>query len=78
MARSIHNNFFLILVCLLVAACTGTRHLPKGEKLYTGAEIKLESAGKKDKKLIKSTAELAVRPAPEQGLSGVSPQIVAV
>ena len=64
MLRSILNSLFLILVCLLLAACTGLRNLPKGEKLYTGAEIKLESADKLNKKFIKTTAQLAVRPYP--------------
>ncbi len=75
MARSIQNNFFLLLVCLLVAACTGTRHLPKGEKLYTGAEIKLESAGEINKKQVKSTVELAIRPAPNKVYLGFRPKV---
>jgi len=60
---------------LLFSACTGTRHLPKGEKLYTGAEIKLESAEKLNKKLIKTTAELAVRPAPNKVYLGNRPRL---
>jgi len=60
---------------LLLAACTGTRHLPKGEKLYTGAEIKLESADKLNKKLIKATAQLAVRPAPNKVYLGNRPKL---
>jgi len=69
------NIFFLILVFLLIAACTGTRHLPKGEKLYTGAEIKLESADKLNKKMIKATAQLAVRPAPNKVYLGNRPRL---
>jgi len=64
-----------MLVCLILAACTGTRHLPKGEKLYTGAEIKLESAGKVDKKFIKTTALLAVRPVPNKVFLGMRPKL---
>ena len=75
MLRSIQNNFLLILGCLLLAACTGTRHLPKGEKLYTGAEIKLESSEKINKRLIKTTAELAVRPAPNKVYLGNRPKL---
>src|SRR5665647_777461 len=69
------NIFFLILISLLLAACTGTSHLPKGEKLYTGAEIKLESADKLNKKMIKATAQLAVRPAPNKVYLGNRPRL---
>jgi outer membrane protein assembly factor BamA len=75
MSRSIQNSFFLLLVSLLLAACTGTRHLPKGEKLYTGAEIKLESAEKINKKFIITTAQLAVRPAPNKVYFGIRPKL---
>ncbi|MCX6221850.1 MAG: BamA/TamA family outer membrane protein [Bacteroidia bacterium] len=75
MLRSIQNSLFLILVCLLLAACTGLRNLPKGEKLYTGAEIKLESADKLNKKFIKTTAQLAVRPVPNKVYLGIRPKL---
>ena len=48
MIRSMVNKYFLLLICLSVAACSGTKLLPKGEKLYTGAKIKLVQ---KDKSL---------------------------
>ncbi|MCK9411339.1 MAG: outer membrane protein assembly factor [Prolixibacteraceae bacterium] len=75
MLRSIQNSLFLILGCLLLAACTGTRNLPKGEKLYTGAEIKLESSDKVNKKFIKATALLAVRPVPNKVYLGIRPKL---
>jgi len=78
MTRSIPNKYFLIIVCLLLAACSGTKHLPIGEKLYTGAEIKLESTGKiikKKKQFIKSTAVNAVRPAPNKSFLGMRPKL---
>jgi len=75
MLRSIQNSLFLILVCLFLAACTSTRNLPKGEKLYTGAEIKLESADKLNKKFIKTTAQLAVRPIPNKVYLGFRPKL---
>jgi outer membrane protein assembly factor BamA len=67
-------HIYLIFI-LLLAACTGTRHLPSGEKLYTGAEIKLESAEKVNKKMIKSTAQLAVRPVPNKVYLGNRPKL---
>ena len=58
-----------------MAACSGTRHLPNGEKLYTGAEIKLESAENLNKKLVKAAAGGAVRPLPNKGLFGIRPKL---
>ncbi len=64
-----------ILIVMLLASCSGTRHLPKGEKLYTGAEIKLESADHVNKRLIKSVAEGAVRPLPNKSIFGMRPKL---
>jgi len=68
-------KFLLPLFCLLLAACTGTRHLPAGEKLYTGAEIELETADKMNKRYIKNIAESAVRPAPNRKFLGTRPKL---
>jgi outer membrane protein assembly factor BamA len=75
MTRSILNKYFLILICLLLAACSGTKHLPKGEKLYTGGEIKLETTDKINKRFIKTIAESAVRPAPNKSYLGMRPKL---
>jgi outer membrane protein insertion porin family len=61
-----------------MAACSGTKHLPPGEKLYTGAEIKTESSEiitKKKKQFIKTTAENAVRPLPNKSFLGMRPKL---
>jgi len=63
------------ILILLLAACTGTRHLPNGEKLYTGAEIKLESAEKMDRQFVKSIVKAAVRPAPNKVYLGIRPKL---
>lgn len=57
-------------------ACSGTKHLPEGEKLYTGAEIELESNEKiNKKKFIKSSAEVALRPKPNKSFLGIRPKL---
>lgn len=61
------NYLFLILISLLFTACSGTRHLPNGEKLYIGAEIKLESVDNVNKRMIKAAAEGSVYPSPNKG-----------
>jgi hypothetical protein len=63
------------MVCLILTACNGTRHLPKGEKLYTGAEIKLDSPVKVNKRLIKTKVEEAVRPLPNAAIFGIRPKL---
>lgn len=62
-------------IFLLLAACSGTKHLPDGEKLYTGAEIKLESVGKVNSRSIKAAAEQAVRPVPNKSYFGLRPKL---
>jgi len=78
MKLSILNKYLPILFCVLIAACSGTRHLPPGEKLYTGSEIKLESTDiiiKKKKRVIKTTAENAIRPQPNKKFLGMRPKL---
>jgi outer membrane protein assembly factor BamA len=58
-----------------LAACSGTKHLPRGEKLYTGGEIKLETTDKINKRFIKTIAESAVRPAPNKSYLGMRPKL---
>ena len=73
------SNYLLFILCLFLAACSGTRHLPNGEKLYTGAEIKLVSTDKStthtNKGLIKSLAKSSMRPAPNSSYLGMRPQL---
>lgn len=76
MKPPVKNNLLLFFVCLLIISCSGTRHLPEGEKLYTGAEVKLES---KEKVSIKGkaedAAEGAIRPLPNKGFFGIRPKL---
>jgi outer membrane protein insertion porin family len=64
-----------LIICLILASCTGTSHLPKGERLYTGAEIKLESVEKVNKGNIKAIVESVVRPEPNNIYFGIRPQL---
>jgi len=66
----------LIAICLLIASCSGTRHLPPGEKLYTGAEIKITSPDKiRNKRSVKTVAKNAVRPIPNKSFIGLRPKL---
>jgi len=73
------NKYVLISVCLLMTACSGIKLLPKGEKLYTGAEIKLVSTDKSsiavNKGFIKNIAKSSIRPLPNTSYLGMHPQV---
>ncbi|MBN1926565.1 MAG: BamA/TamA family outer membrane protein [Prolixibacteraceae bacterium] len=71
-----YKNILRLLACLFMASCSGTRHLPYGEKLYVGAEIKIESAEKIDKGAIKSAAEDVLRPKPNKSYFGMRPKLL--
>ena len=78
MALPIKNLFVQFTICLLLASCSGTKHLPKGEKLYTGAKINLESTdhiSHRKKKVIETVAENAVRPKPNKKFIGLRPKL---
>jgi outer membrane protein assembly factor BamA len=73
------NKYLLIFICLFITACSGTKLLPKGEKLYTGAEIKLVSTDKSsiavNKGLIKNIAKGSIRPNANSSYLGMRPQV---
>jgi len=70
------NSCLLYLLCLLTGACSGTRDLPVGDKLYTGSTIRLESVEViKHTNFIKTTAENAIRPLPNSSIFGMRPKV---
>ncbi len=62
-----------ITVMTLLYACSGTKYVPKGDALYTGASIKVntDSASKKHKSLVKDIASSLTRPKPNRSIFGV-------
>jgi outer membrane protein insertion porin family len=78
MAKHIKTIFALFTIGLLLASCSGTKHLPKGEKLYSGAKINLESTesiSHRKKKAIETVAKNAVRPTPNKEFMGFRPKL---
>jgi outer membrane protein assembly factor BamA len=66
--------YIIILVSLyfLLSACSGTRHLPPGDKLYTGARINVNGASTvSEKKVIKEDLEGLTRPKPNVRFLGI-------
>lgn len=69
-------NSLLVICVILHSGCTGLKKLPPGEKLYTGARIKLEYNGDiKKKKEIIAKAKSAVRPDANQSFLGMRPKL---
>lgn len=62
-------------MCLFLSACSVTKHLPKDEKLYTGAVIKIETTDKINRHNIKTIIETAVRPEPNKSFLGMRPKL---
>lgn len=75
MNRIMRNIFYLIFISMLLTACSGTRHLPSGDKLYTGAEIKLESTDHLNRKFIRMNVEEDLRPEPNKSFLGMRPRL---
>jgi outer membrane protein assembly factor BamA len=71
----IRGSLYFIFFVLLFIGCTGTSHLPKGERLYTGAVVKLESTEKVSKGNIKAIVESVIRPEPNNSYLGLRPQL---
>jgi outer membrane protein insertion porin family len=76
MTPLLRNNFFLLLVFVLAVSCRGTKRLPVGEKLYTGASVQLVSPEKiKSKNKITTEAKTAIRPEPNKKFLGQRPKL---
>ncbi|MCY7421859.1 MAG: BamA/TamA family outer membrane protein [Chitinophagaceae bacterium] len=78
MTKKIYQNILAYaLVGLFVVSvgpgCNITKNVPKGDALYTGATIKMESseAETKENKVIKSTLQGLTRPKPNSKLLGI-------
>lgn len=67
------HHSFLFLTIFLLAACSTTKHLPEGESLYTGAEVRLNAEGltAKEKKVHRSDLQGLTRPRPNTRFLGI-------
>lgn len=65
----------LLLSFGLLTACGGTKHLPKDEKLYTGASIQFKTTDKVNKRLLKEATQQSFRPEPNKSYFGMRPQL---
>lgn len=65
------NRCLLLFLILATASCNVTKHLPEGEKLYTGAKVKVNDDSKKIRSALSSELKGLVRPKPNKKLLGI-------
>ncbi|RCH56562.1 hypothetical protein DJ568_01500 [Mucilaginibacter hurinus] len=69
----IKNTIYLLLITTLLSACSTTKYLPPGEKLYTGHKVKVDGkdiSNKEEKKLSEDLKGL-LRPKPNSSILGL-------
>ena len=67
-----YRHWFVIIVVVFAYSCSSTRHLPEGEKLYTGATVAVDGPGTvREKKVLRTDLQGLTRPKPNSKFLGV-------
>jgi outer membrane protein insertion porin family len=71
------NLSYLLLLAIVLNACSNTKYLPKGEKLYTGGQVKIvdKDIKKGDSKALTTELEALLRPKPNGSFLGLRPKL---
>lgn len=72
--KRVGRKLYFLSVCFFLVACSATKHLPEGEKLYTGAKINLKGTNelsKREHKVLKNDLEGLTRPKPNTRFLGI-------
>ncbi|MFY7730178.1 MAG: hypothetical protein ACOVRN_11730, partial [Flavobacterium sp.] len=64
---------YILFFILIVAGCSNTKHLPKGDLLYTGGKVTINDSlmPKKEKKALTKELEELLRPKPNSNFFGL-------
>jgi outer membrane protein assembly factor BamA len=76
--REPRQTRLLLLIALLAfaVACSNTKYLKKGEQLYVGADVNIDSKGKvPEKDKLKETLKGMIQPKPNKKVLGLRPQL---
>lgn len=67
------NNIIPFLICILLIACTTTKHVPEGDKLYIGADVNLKSTGltARENRVLEKDLQNLTRPKPNTRFLGM-------
>lgn len=68
-------RYLIVPALLLVTACSGVKHLPEDEKLYTGAKTVIESDEPVDSRKLEKAVKRSVRPDPNSKILGMRPRL---
>jgi outer membrane protein insertion porin family len=72
--KRLWQRIYLFSLCALLAACSATKHLPEGDKLYTGARINLKGTTEltvNEHKVLKADLQGLTRPKPNTRFLGL-------
>ncbi len=70
------QKHFFILLLLCASACTGTKFIPEGKYLYTGADLKFNTnGGIPEKDRLTTELETVIRPKPNSSYLGMRPSV---
>src|SRR5688500_13819767 len=72
--EQVWQRIFFFGVCFLLVACSATKHIPEGDKLYTGARIKLKGTTEltaNEHKVLKADLQGLTRPKPNARFLGL-------
>ena len=66
-------NWILIFLLPVIFACNNTRHIPKGDALYTGTRVKVDGVGlnPKNRKVLRADLDGLTRPKPNTKILGL-------
>lgn len=69
----ISKLLYFLFVIIVIAGCSNTKHLPKGDLLYTGGKVTINDSlmPKKEKKALKKELEDLLRPKPNSNFFGL-------
>ncbi len=68
------QKIYFLSVCFLLVACSATKHIPEGDKLYTGARINLKGTTeltRNEHKVLKADLQGLTRPKPNGRFLGL-------
>jgi outer membrane protein insertion porin family len=68
------QKIFAIGVCIFLVACSATKNIPEGDKLYTGARVQLKGTTeltRREHKVLKADLEGLTRPKPNTRFLGI-------
>ncbi|MBR9998271.1 MAG: BamA/TamA family outer membrane protein [Cyclobacteriaceae bacterium] len=68
-------HILFIFSGMLTFGCAGTKRLPEGKSLYTGAEVEFQDKAVRDRKKVQKSLEKLLAPEPNAAIFGMRPKL---